>query len=504
MTATKLASTDTSAATMILRREQRSSNPQNADKVKEAFGAFLNQASGNGFQDKTKKPDENNKLQMPYTLGNQKYFGKEYQQSQSQYKDLKISKSEQPQSSGRVANEVKDKLAGYSENVKDVLKDKLNVTDEELEQAMQTLGLTFADLMNPANLANLAAELTGSMDTGALLLSEDFQLLLTQVGELTKSLLADLNLTLEQLWQLVEQAKSAEGALLPEDVAQGADVSDIGDTKEETVEKDTPVQQPEQGLSKEEQEAIHHDTGNVDTVEDENAKGVRAASKESNEISTETSVDAAKDTAQGLSNGSNQGASSENDLTKQDNSNTQAQTTYHTIQTVAGTETIAVTQPVQQPYVDVQDIIRQVSQFTRVNIGQLDSTIQMQLNPANLGKIYIQVVARDGMITAQIAAQNTIVKEAMEAQASILKENMNQQGMKVEAVEITVATHEFEQNLEQDQSRFSQAWQEEAAKQSRRNLNLNNLEEREDILSEEENLVARMMSEQGNSVDMSA
>ena len=77
--------------------------------------------------------------------------------------------------------------------------------------------------------------------------------------------------------------------------------------------------------------------------------------------------------------------------------------------------------------------MRQVSQMTKVMVTQAESSIEMQLNPANLGKVYLQVVSREGVITAQLAAQNEAVKEALENQVAILKENMNQQGIKVEA-----------------------------------------------------------------------
>ena len=129
----------------------------------------------------------------------------------------------------------------------------------------------------------------------------------------------------------------------------------------------------------------------------------------------------------------------------------------------------------------------------------------MQLNPANLGKVYLQVVSREGVITAQLAAQNEAVREALESQVAVLKENMNQQGIKVEAIEVTIASHEFERNLEQNQQSPAQEQQEEnARKSSRRNINLNSPEEMEGAMTEEEDLVAKIMTDQGNSVDLTA
>ena len=69
---------------------------------------------------------------------------------------------------------------------------------------------------------------------------------------------------------------------------------------------------------------------------------------------------------------------------------------------------------------------------------------------------------------------------------------------------MTIASHEFERNLEQNQQNPSGQQEEEARQASRRNINLNSLDELEGALSEEENLVAKIMSEQGNSVNLTA
>ena len=131
--------------------------------------------------------------------------------------------------------------------------------------------------------------------------------------------------------------------------------------------------------------------------------------------------------------------------------------------------------------------------------------MEMQLNPENLGKIYVQVTAKEGVATAHLAVQNEIVKEALENQTIQLRENMNQQGIKVEAVEVTIASHEFERNLEQNQQGSAQDEQrEQASKSPRRNISMNQLDELSGLMSEEEMLVAKIMRDNGNSVDFTA
>ncbi|MBQ1193018.1 MAG: flagellar hook-length control protein FliK [Lachnospiraceae bacterium] len=93
-------------------------------------------------------------------------------------------------------------------------------------------------------------------------------------------------------------------------------------------------------------------------------------------------------------------------------------------------------------------IISQIIEQVRVNAKPDMSSMELQLYPEHLGKVSIQVIAKDGGITAQIAAENESVVKAIESQLSLLKDSLNNQGIKVEAVEVTVASHSFEENLD--------------------------------------------------------
>ena len=108
------------------------------------------------------------------------------------------------------------------------------------------------------------------------------------------------------------------------------------------------------------------------------------------------------------------------------------------------------------------------------------------------------LIVEDESMTAKV------VKEALEMQIADLKVNLNLAGVKVDSVEVTIASHEFERNLEQDAN--SKKQQEEAQEKATRNrsINLNELDGLSGLMSEEETLVAKMMSEQGNSVDFTA
>lgn len=159
-----------------------------------------------------------------------------------------------------------------------------------------------------------------------------------------------------------------------------------------------------------------------------------------------------------------------------------------------------------QSQIDTIDLINQIARNVRVTISATETSMEMQLNPENLGKIYLNVSEKEGVVRAQIAAQNAAVKEALETQVMELRQSLNQQGIKVDAIEVTVATHEFEQNLEENARQEQQAQQqmEESQKQTRKNLNLNDLDSMSGLMSEEEQLAAQIMRDNGNQIDFTA
>jgi flagellar hook-length control protein FliK len=96
-----------------------------------------------------------------------------------------------------------------------------------------------------------------------------------------------------------------------------------------------------------------------------------------------------------------------------------------------------------------EQVMRQIVDKIQVSVTVDTATFEMQLNPEHLGRVDLSIQSRDGVVTAQLAAENHSVKEILESQIAVLKENLQNQGVKVDAVEVTIASHEFEQNLDQ-------------------------------------------------------
>lgn len=104
------------------------------------------------------------------------------------------------------------------------------------------------------------------------------------------------------------------------------------------------------------------------------------------------------------------------------------------------------------------DIVNQVIDSVKLMASRELTSMEVMLNPEHLGSVHITVTARNGIVSAQIAAQNEQVKTALENQMVTLMEQFESQGLKVDAVEITVMAHSFEagQNFGQSESERKQ------------------------------------------------
>lgn len=396
----------------------------------------------------------------------------------------------------------------FAKEVQQEVKELLGVDDAQLEAAMKELGLTYQDLMDPVNLANLVMNLTGEEDQLGLLMNADFQELMQNVEVLSKNLLQELGMTPQEVAEVFAQLEQ-NAAQITEEVPQ--QMQEVTDTQADVlkVQQTDDVQITEQksqvtGLTETNAaatESVESD-GNVQNVEEPVSQEVRVENDQ-----TASQQEGQQEEAPENSMTTEDDAS----LLQQNDTTEKSIFTEHTFQQTVQTIridniTAAPTTAVPQNVVfNTLDVIRQVSEFTRVMYQGDTTSMEMQLNPENLGKIYVQVTAKEGVVTAHLAVQNEIVKEALENQTIQLRENMNQQGIKVEAVEVTIASHEFERNLEQNQQGSAQDEQrEQASKSPRRNISMNQLDELSGLMSEEEMLVAKIMRDNGNSVDFTA
>lgn len=423
--------------------------------------------------------------------------GKIERAPQMENKRSDVSLAKQDDKGMAQTKDVKDKTDAFAKDVKDAIKDELDVTDEQIEKTMEDLGLQFLDLTDQSNLAALVTKLSGSEDSASLLVSDAFPQIVLKVNDLAGGLQEDLGISMEDLQQMaelvttdVEEAGTTDNLHEPAKATEGT---------EETMQKTENVKDTVVAEEATEQVEIPTEDTIEPTKTDETDELVTAGSKD---VTTE------KQTDQGQEDATDQDTDA---FLKQ-----QTKTEIHPTQDLTPmqaespiTEFASHMEPtVELPTgesVSVQSIIDQIVEASRTTMDGDKTTVEMLLHPEGLGKVLMEVTEENGQVKAHIYTQNEQVKEALENQMFQLKEQMNQSQTKVQSVEISVGTHEFERNLEagqQDQEQGQEGQNQRPKKM--RNLNMNDLDDLQGLMTQEEELVTKMMRDQGNTVNYTA
>lgn len=417
----------------------------------------------------------------------------------------KVTKVTEAQSPDKeVAADVTEKVEEFSKDVEELLTDQLDVTEEEVEQVLETLGVTFLDLANPTQLVEVLSELQ-DVDTVELLLDENVTELFSQVKDLTGELQEATGMTPEEMKQwtaVIEETSLKEGEVLtsmPETEVQ-PDVLPI--EPEEMIDLQ---QRPAVGVRP---ETVQDGPIEEGTVEEVRMQEMPEAVQDTDEadapetVLKETSVQV-KEPEQKETSGDTTGNSRQEMRRDFNDHSPVAQNQAAQMQTTFFEPESNVITMASGERVDVVHVIDQIVEQARTVISREVTTMEMLLNPEGLGKILMQVSEKEGQITAKIYTQDPVVKEALENQIILLKDQLNETGTKVQSIEVAVATHEFERNLEEGQQQDGQE-QHQEQRGNTRNLNLNNLDELSGLMTEEEELVAKIMRDNGNTVNFTA
>jgi len=95
---------------------------------------------------------------------------------------------------------------------------------------------------------------------------------------------------------------------------------------------------------------------------------------------------------------------------------------------------------------NLREIAYQIIDRIRLEIGPDKHTLELSLSPESLGRVKLTIESREGIMAARFVVENQISKEAIESQLASLRDTLNQQGIKVEAIEVTVSAYTFDQN----------------------------------------------------------
>lgn len=383
------------------------------------------------------------------------------------------------------------------ETVKEVA-DTLGLSEEEVEAAMETLGLTAVALLDKANLMQLMMNLSGETDMLALTTNEALYAdVMEAVGSAADKLAAvqdTFGLSDRQLQDCMEQL-----ALQQEEQTVLQQEEQIPNGMQEEI---TPVVNLEDAVEGEMEASKERPEKAVITIT-KNGEEVRAVVETDVKTGAETvTQESGPLTEHSTENGMAQGEGT--DRQNDHNSKDTQQSANLVLQNIAQNQNTAQVQTgTELPPADTQaqDIMEQIMDYMKIQIKPDTTSLEMQLHPESLGTLNIHIAAKDGILTAQFTAQSEAVKNAIEGQLVTLQQNLNDQGIKVEAVEVNVAAQQFNRNMEQGQS-GSGSPSEEAKKKNVRRINLKELEAfEEEELEEADQITVDMMAINGNSVD---
>ena len=335
--------------------------------------------------------------------------------------------------------EAAERAAGVLTQVSEAVQEVLGLTEEQLKAFMEELGITDMDLLQPGTLQNLVLMANSEQDAVVLLTDAE---LLTTVNELTEQveqILANAGVTPEELAQAMETPEF--DALMADAAGQVEDSSEAELTTETAnAEGMETVNSVESGKI---QQAEEKETGDF-----------------GRERNSEESAEADSFTYQFVQN---------------------LQQTVDEISEITGQKNL-----VQM----VREIADQILEKVKVSVTAETTSLEIVLTPEELGRVNFTVSAeQDGMMKAKFVTENELAREAIERNLVQFKEMLQEQGLKVDTIEVTVGGFEFDKN--------GQA--QEGSQGDRKNGNRSFMTDEELSRTDETDALARIFMEDGES-----
>lgn len=330
-----------------------------------------------------------------------------------------------------------------------------NISEEDMMAFMEENGIEAIDLLDASNVQSLVMELNGITDSVDILTDEAVFDSIKSLEELTENLNNELSEEIADLADGIEVLDVEENAAIQ---------SSVNVKEEETV----PVSKNE----------ISSDALSETVKED-------AVSLSDIDKTTPT----VKKSEQKGENNENTHLTGEQNLNEVKPNEVNVQATHESAEVFS---------------TRAQEIYDQIGEYVRNLSTENLNKIELQLQPETLGTIQVRVTQSEGVMKAELLTTNETVRAAVESQLIQLKEDFERSGLRVEEVEVRVATNEFNEATQQD----SRDEENEAASRntSTRRINISDgiaLDEIDEY-EEDEKIAVEMMAANGNSMDYKA
>ncbi|NLC20240.1 MAG: hypothetical protein GX757_13695 [Clostridiales bacterium] len=317
-----------------------------------------------------------------------------------------------------------EKISALLAMVSELVMDRLELDAEEFNKLLEELNMTALDLLD-----------TDKLQSFVLASSSEENVLALLTNERLSSVMKELNLQIDSL-------KAEAG--LPQDI-------DTDRLKEMLADIGKMTEAPE-------------DEGSVDLFDstlfiDESLDGSeaaynpegKAAAGDIAQAATETEAESNIEAVKGREAAKDNAASDRNSTDLEQNSfrsfvDNMVNSVADQMGAVSENQAIAA---------NLREISYQIIDRIRLEMKPDQTSLELSLSPESLGRVKLTIESREGAMTARFVVENQISKEAIESQLASLRESLNQQGIKVEAIEVTVSAYAFDQSQSSssDQSR---------------------------------------------------
>ena len=368
----------------------------------------------------------------------------------------------------------------------------LDITPVEAENIMDDMSIESTELLDPETLSAFALRAMGEEDSLSLLTNETQFEQFQNVNDALQTLLSQQSpiegLDVAELKSLAEEQIALNEAADTVNNEEPMVTENTVDTEVETV-ATSQVKEPDT----DEKEVSRKTSSSMDQA-DRSALSQMTTSDGST-LGAEANMKASMregENSRRENRGNREGAG--------DNANTFQNPFREFVNTqVQGTENFA---NVQTPLTTMREIANQIMDYMRSQVKPDMQTLEMQLHPASLGNVQISLVHKDGNITANFACQDEQVRAVLENQMIQLQERFEEQGIKVTSIEVSVGTHGFEQNLEQQGHRDEQQASQQPRRVRRLQLGPDFLQEDLESLEGDDRIAAEMMAANGGTMDV--
>ncbi len=363
--------------------------------------------------------------------------------------------------------------------------DMFGISMQELQTTMDALGMEQMDVLNTSELSNLLLQIGGAADSYALVTDEslytNYRALMNQLNGLLNESAAELDINSEELNQLLAQI--SEETVETTDMPMIEVIDQVGEMAAANGETATADDEMTVADGEAAMQEMNSQTERTESVGFEDAgEGHGSGMQNSQEGKTEEESKAGETVNDRAMHRGNEFAAQ----------NVRTDSFANQVQTAATAYT-------ESPW-DAQtyEIMRQITDSMKIQITADTQSMELQLHPASLGNVQVNVASRGGVITANFITENEAVKAALETQMIQLRDSFAEQGVKVDAIEVMVQPHAFERNLDQGRGNNNQ---QDAPKRNRtRRINLSDAVSMSDM-DDGEKLAAEMMAANGNTVD---